>query len=158
MLLILAVAVLLPWRPFSVVVRGRIIATASLLAMVAIQVGLIRHAYTPYYDVAPLARRIGVMQAQGHTVAYLGKYHDQFQFLGRLRQPLVALPERRAGDWLRAHPKDYIVVPMGERPRLPAGVEAFIRHYRSGWLLLVKAGTLLQHRSILEGRRFDSIW
>jgi 4-amino-4-deoxy-L-arabinose transferase-like glycosyltransferase len=48
----------------------------------------------------PMARELARHQALGHPVANEGKYHAQYQFSGRLTQPLVALSGKELADWL----------------------------------------------------------
>jgi hypothetical protein len=57
------------------------------------------------YDIRPIAGKIGKLQAQGVAVANHGTYHAQYQFLGRLRQPLdqVSTAEEIKA-WFDRHP------------------------------------------------------
>lgn len=66
--------------------------------------------YARAYDVRPLSRAIGALQAQGLDVANVGRYHGQFHFAGRLKRPIKEI--RREEDWRRfieAHPDGYVV-------------------------------------------------
>jgi 4-amino-4-deoxy-L-arabinose transferase-like glycosyltransferase len=43
------------------------------------------------YDLRGIAHEIKLRQEQGYSIVHLGKYHGQYQFLGRLPQPLVVV-------------------------------------------------------------------
>lgn len=88
----------------------------------------------PRYDLRPAAARVAQAQADGAPVAYVGRYHAQFSFLGRLRQPLAELRGRQLPDWAAAHPGGYLVVRCDSEPTPPAGI--FQQPYRSGSLRL----------------------
>ncbi len=95
----------------------------------------------PLYDVRPMARAIHQVQASGRTVANVATYHAQYQFLGRLEQPLVELRGADILPWLNAHPDDYAVVYLENRSDM-TGVRA--RHkqaYRGGAAVLVDTET-----------------
>ena len=94
----------------------------------------------PLYDVRPLAQAIRPLQVAGIPVANAAKYHDQYQFAGRLTAPLVEL-RGDAGRWLAAHPEAYVVVYLDTAGAL-AGVPTLHRQrYRGGVAALVDAAT-----------------
>lgn len=43
------------------------------------------------YELHPIGQELRAKQQEGYTVLHYGKYHGQYQFIGRLSQPLVAL-------------------------------------------------------------------
>jgi hypothetical protein len=106
----------------------------------------------PQVELRPLAVRLADLQQAGNDIAWLGKYHGQFQFLGRLQQriePLTDLGSVR--DWLELHPRGYLLVHYatptpGVPPSLP------IQLYRSGSLVLWPAGELLR-----DPRQLDAL-
>jgi 4-amino-4-deoxy-L-arabinose transferase-like glycosyltransferase len=112
------------------------LAWANLLALVWLLVTTLR-LLAPAYDVAPLAGEIAKYQAQGRLVANEGKYHAQYQFAGRLRQPLQALPSPQLADWLETQPGGVAVVYLDANED-PAPYQALFRHaYRGGRALLI---------------------
>ena len=125
-----ALAVLfLPGRFFA----GRPAAPAllSLLLMAALYTagsGAIRRAY----DVAPMARYLAAIQRRGQPIAYVGEYHGEFHFLGRLQHPLEQVATGAEWRWLVEHPDGKLV----ELASLPlAKIHAdFAQPYRSGVL------------------------
>ena len=99
------------------------------------------HSVEPLYDIKPMAQAINQVQEEGRPVANIATYHAQYQFLGRLKQPLAALQEHEAADWLAAHPQGYAVIYF-DRLQQADGVAA--RHkqaYRGGAVVLVDAAT-----------------
>ena len=82
------------------------------------------------------------LQAVDRKLAWLGKYHGQFHFLGRLRQriePLQARAQLRA--WLGANPDGYLLVNYRtSQPEVPADLR--LQPYRGGSLVLWPAARL----------------
>ncbi len=116
--------------------QARRLAWASLLAMTWLLFALVRP-LAPAYDMAPMARELARQQALGHPVAYEGKYHAQYQFAGRLQQPLLALPSQELADWLDGHP-DGVAVVFIDRTLDPAPYHPLFSHaYRSSLSLLI---------------------
>lgn len=66
------------------------------------------HAFARF-TVEPLATTVRHWQERGAAVANLGRYHDQFQFAGRLRQPLTELTAANVTPWLTQHPDGIVV-------------------------------------------------
>lgn len=110
-LLILAAGLaLLGWRTKTPHSAARAIA----LCLIAVLLGshlLYREQARPHYDMSPFAGQLAMAEQEGLPIAYLGKYHGDFQFLGRLRQPLLEIDDREAFmRWLTEHPQAYAVV------------------------------------------------
>lgn len=61
------------------------------------------------YDVHPMAQEIKKLQDRGVLVAHAGNYHAQYQFAGRLTQPLVMLDAKSANAWLKQQPQGAVV-------------------------------------------------
>ena len=90
------------------------LAWACLGAVLWLLFALVRP-LAPAYDVAPMAREVARHQALGHRVANEGKYHAQYQFAGRLAQPLVEHSGQELADWLNAGPDRVAIVYLGSR-------------------------------------------
>ena len=112
------------------------LAWASLLALLWFLFAVFRP-LAPAYDVAPMARELARYQAQGRPVANEGKYHAQYQFAGRLGQPLAALHAPALADWLEAHPDGVAVVYLGAHEQAAPYRALFRQPYRGGAALLV---------------------
>ena len=125
--------------PLAALVRGA--ALGALLWSAVVTLALVEPA-RPAYDLATISRTLSALQAEGRAVAWLGKYHGQFQFLGRLRQriePLQARGPLRA--WLEANPDGYLLVNYKtSQPEIPADLR--LQPYRGGSLALWPAARL----------------
>ncbi len=136
------------WRvPRAAAVRATTLAV--WLGTATLYLGIV-DLMAPQVQLRPLAVRLATLQQTGHEIAWLGKYHGQFQFLGRLQQRIEALADRRAlRDWLAAHPQGYLLVRYpAARPDVPASIP--VQLYRSGSLVLWPASSLLQDPQQLD--------
>jgi len=122
LLSIVAALVLLVLRPGSIGEAVRHMAFGSVFLVVIIHLGLVRAA-APAYDLEAVAQRIRHYQAAGRPVANVGKYHGQFQFLGRLAEPLVSVGAGDAAAWAKANPDGYLVFYAGVSDLPLAGSE-----------------------------------
>lgn len=111
------------------------VATLALVQVAAM------HALKPKYDIKPMALAIAQVQAAGHPVANLATYHAQYQFLGRLKTPLVELRGPEVAPWLSAHPGAYAVVYLDDKDRLGSISARHKQAYRGGAVVLVDART-----------------
>ena len=91
-------------------------------------------ALAPRYRLTAFAGHIAAAQARGAAVAHVGKYHAQFQFLGRLQRPLEVLHSEQLPAWAAAHPDGYVVHPCERWQPAPSGV--YGQPYRGGGLRL----------------------
>ena len=120
----------------AIVTPGRI----RLIAMLSPALMLLLHlAVLPYlavgFDVAPLARKIHSWQEAGRPVAHAGRYHGQFQYAGRLEQPLEVIPRRTERDWLARHPGGKVISHAPLQPGQGGDVE-YSRRLRK-WTVIV---------------------
>jgi hypothetical protein len=104
----------------------------------------------PVLDVAPASQVVARLQADGHSLAHLGRYHGQFHFHGRLRkriEPLRSTDELLS--WLRANTQGYLVVNYKTpRPDVPASLPVY--PYRGGSLVLWPVTRLLADPARLD--------
>ncbi len=126
-------------------------ATPLAFGMVATLVALAAWAWpvTGLQRTNAVGAAIAALQAEGHTVAQLGRYQGQYHFAGRLRKP-VPWFETPAGlaAWATSHPDDYVLVYSHIRPDAdPAGPE-LVRPYRGHYVQLWSAHDALQSGAI----------
>lgn len=102
----------------------------SAAVIILVQLAVLQVA-APRYDLTAISLRIAALQQAGHQVANIGTYHDQFQFPGRLKQPLVevGMADDAPLRWAEAHPRDYLVVYRDDWPGLGTGA-VFEQDYR----------------------------
>jgi len=106
---LLAAAALLMIVP-PAAAHARILAIGGLSAILLISLqGIAQPRLNQAYDLAPLAKRLSAAQAEGYVIANYGKYHGQFNFLGRLRKPLVETGDGEIMQFLKDHPNAKIV-------------------------------------------------
>jgi 4-amino-4-deoxy-L-arabinose transferase-like glycosyltransferase len=107
------------------------VAVVFAFAFAGFYVGAMQ-ALGPHYDLRAVAARVAAVQASGAPVAYLGTYHAQFSFLGRLRAPLAVRRGHQLPDWAATHPDGYVVVECDDQTPPPAGI--YQQPYRGGSL------------------------
>jgi 4-amino-4-deoxy-L-arabinose transferase-like glycosyltransferase len=86
------------------------IAAAGVAVVVGGYAGVGRAVFDGY-DIAPVARHLAQAQQQGRPIAHFAKYHGQFQFVGRLTQPIEVIataPELLA--WAQRNPDGVVIV------------------------------------------------
>jgi len=102
------------------------------------------------FDLKRTSLTLAELQQSGRQLAYLGKYHGQFQFSGRLGERIEPLDSRgQLQDWLQAHPDGFLLVnykaPPQELPEL-----LLIQSYRGGSLVLWPAAQLREQPRWLD--------
>ncbi len=133
--------------PLAVTVR--VAALTMLFSTAVVYLGVLSLATAPF-DMKPVSFQIAQFQERGYPVAWLGKYHGQFHFVGRLQQRIEPLQDKAAVlRWLKTHRDGYLLVnhktPLEQ---LPAGIPGW--PYRGGSLVLWPAAWLLDHPARLE--------
>jgi len=83
------------------------------------------------YDTGPFAREVARRLASGTPILLRGDYHGEYQFPGRLIQPLVLeKDEPRVPDWCAANPNGYVIwYWRPDEPPYPGKAE-FVRPFR----------------------------
>lgn len=108
---------------------------ASMLAGVTVAALVAGHLFIvpalhDFYDLQPAADEVARAQAAERPVAYVGKYHAQFHYLGRLRQPIDALERNEIAAWFASHPTGILI--FAERRAAPdPGTPVFRQPFRS---------------------------
>ncbi|HKH48270.1 MAG TPA: glycosyltransferase family 39 protein [Thermoanaerobaculia bacterium] len=114
-LLLLAVAGFVVW--FARIFPGRpaaptLITLAFLLALHAGFAEVARRAY----NLEPVSQYLAVVERQGRPIAYVGAYHGQFHFLGRLERPFEVIDGGAEHAWLLSHPRGRIIQDLDYMP------------------------------------------
>ncbi len=104
----------------------------------------------PQYQLAAMSRVLSGLQASERKLAWLGKYHGQFHFLGRLQDRIESIDERgRLVDWLDGNPDAYLLVNYKSlQPDIPE--DLLIQPYRGGSLVLWPVSRLLKDPQRLD--------
>jgi 4-amino-4-deoxy-L-arabinose transferase-like glycosyltransferase len=142
-------------RPAALQLRAL---TFAVLAGAAVLGAGLLPAFAPYGDSGPAARVLAGLQSQQVPLAHLGKYHAQYNFAGRLREPIAILDPGELGAWVAAHPQGRVLTV--ERSRYAgntaentapgkAGPE-YQSPFRGAWLQLWRGEALLLSRPELR--------
>lgn len=79
--------------------------------------GAFLHPMSQDYDLKPMARKIAQQQSLGKLVGFTGRdYKGEFNFYGRLRQPLRIIPDGQEPHWRHAHANSAMIKIVRERP------------------------------------------
>ncbi|MBT3238640.1 MAG: glycosyltransferase family 39 protein [Rhodospirillaceae bacterium] len=107
--------------------QARLVTLASLAAALVVTIHLAaRPLLSETFDLQPISMKIGDWQRQDIPLAFIGKYHGQFQYLGRLEKPIsiVGLQRPDMQNWIAAHPDGYVIA---VRKRWPEGLEPLVQ-------------------------------
>ena len=146
-LLILGIGpALLALPPASGVTGVRVVAVAMLGLMLGAHL-IFRQAGWPYYSMQAFADRLSALEKQGAPIAYWGKYNGDFNFLGRLQQPLVEIEEKeKLLEWINGHDQGYVVLIRHPDPALSADGAVFAQFYRGSRRITLWKSTELKAR------------
>lgn len=97
---------------------ARVAAASALLIALAVAVG--GWQFNRTHDLSSLARNLAVAQQGGRSLAVMGDYRGEYQFLARLRAPLPPVAPAQATMWLADHPGGWLVADAHWRPSVPA--------------------------------------
>ena len=108
------------WRGGS---PGRQLPVLALqsVAVIAVVHLLVATKAAPAYDVTAAAGQIALLKREGRPVAHVGKYHGQYQFLGRLDEPLEVIRGDEIVEWFERNPDGVVVAYHRTLPELSAG-------------------------------------
>lgn len=130
-LLAVLLALLVKGRLTSVVWPGML----SILFLAASFAGVFSEV-ARNYEVNVLGSAIGEAQREGRSVAVFAKYHGEFNFAGRLTQPIQEIALDDFDSWLARHPRGVIVLRAVRPPQAEdTGIRAWQR-YRLSYLEL----------------------
>jgi len=95
---------------------------------------------SPAFNMRPMARQLAQLEAGGHPIAHDGKYHDQYQFAGRLTRPLKELfSPAEVQSWIAAHPDGALVLYFPADEDVTSLGPVHVQPYRSGQAALFMA-------------------
>lgn len=131
-LLAAGVLILVPVRGW----HGRVAMLSGLSAAMVVTIHLAaRPVLDKAFDLRPLSERLRIWEQEGYALANYGKYHGQFQFLGRLHKPIAVIGDGEIVDWLKENPEGKIIT---YQKRLPEGgkpeyIQTFRRNLITVW-------------------------
>jgi 4-amino-4-deoxy-L-arabinose transferase-like glycosyltransferase len=98
--------------------------------------------YLARQDLGPFGAQIATMQAQEYLIGHEGKYHNQFQFAGRLHAPLHVIESSTPLASFAAKHKEALVIIYRKEAQIPAKLKPAIiasTPWRTRYALLVRA-------------------
>ena len=103
-------------------------------------------------DIRPIAVEIRKLQDQGITVANVGKYHNQYQFAGRLETPLEIISGDALRQWASEHPEAYLIIYQDRDERTLTDSARNVFPYRGKRALIVSARDWLEYKRSNPGQ------
>lgn len=147
--LLAAAGLAVAWARPAAIPRLAALAGLGAVAVVAFHL-MARPALSGAFDLTPTAARLAEWERQGVPLAHFGKYHGQFQFLGRLEKPLavIGLLHPDVETWLANNPKGKVVsyhrvLPEAARP-------LFKQPFRRGLVVIWDAATMIAHPGVAD--------
>jgi len=132
----------------------RLFAIAASSAIVVISVhGIARPILDTGYDLRPIANYIAEAQRKGYAIGSYGKYHGQFQFLGRLKNPIKITGDHEVLEWLAVTPQAKVVAVHEltntdiHRKSGPGPKPDFVQKYRGKYIAVWDRSTVLAYPS-----------
>jgi 4-amino-4-deoxy-L-arabinose transferase-like glycosyltransferase len=94
--------------------KGNMLKAVRILSLQTVLVLAVAHVslFTPAekgYDMKQIAEEIHHLQEQGELIAYNGKYHGEFHFVGRLQKPLQIVYDHTEQQWMKDHPEGWVI-------------------------------------------------
>jgi 4-amino-4-deoxy-L-arabinose transferase-like glycosyltransferase len=104
----------------------------AVALVVGLYLGFAEVAQTAY-DLEPVAHFVKTAEDQGRPIAWVGEYHGQLQFLGRLTRPVQEIPTGSETLWLLRNPRGKVVQDLRNLPP-DLGRAELVQPYRDGTL------------------------
>lgn len=105
----------------------------------------LKPAFNSYYDLTPTAQFIAKEQNTGRAIANVGKYHNQFRYLGRNDKPLLLIDGGDIVSWFDQYPDGLIILALRHPSKALLDDADFKQLYRSRYLLLLDKKAWLSH-------------
>ncbi|MGR9053356.1 MAG: ArnT family glycosyltransferase [Gammaproteobacteria bacterium] len=120
----------------------------STLAATLIVAGAFFQMQGERYDMHEPAQKIAELTAQHKEVVYLGKYHGQFNFYGRLEKGLARVDNLT--EWASRHPDDYIAVVYKPKKAPPDALIDYRHPFRNKVVALLRGDNIMKHAALFQ--------
>lgn len=143
---LIAAGLTLPMIYRSIGKRGHamLISSAGVILVVVLNIGLM--GVLENFDMRDLSARLGQIQRSGIPVAYVGKYHGTFGFLGRLEEPLEVINSEQVRQWASRHPDGLVITRDDDVQPGKSAVPDYESPYGLHVLKVWKSGSLARDR------------
>lgn len=95
------------------------------------------------YDLHEISRRIYQLQENEQMIVHFGDYHGQYQFLGRLKQPLPVIDEYMICPWIIKNSDSKMVIYLTKNYQTLKQQVDYVQAYRSKEVAIIDAQFLL---------------
>lgn len=112
------------------------LSVATVLFNLIVPLTLLKAA-DPAYNLQGVSDYLSKLQRSAQTIAHLGEYHGEYQFLGRL-QPLPVIDEFNLCTWLIKYPESYLVTYWSEKDQGLMSHAEFVQPYRADYVGVIK--------------------
>jgi hypothetical protein len=112
-----------------------------LAGMAVIAAGVVP-AMAPYADPGPTAAHLERLQREQVPLAHLGKYHAQYNFVGRLREPIAILDPQELGRWAAANPRGQVILVERKRHSAAGPQPEYEAPFRGAWIQVWRSDAL----------------
>jgi 4-amino-4-deoxy-L-arabinose transferase-like glycosyltransferase len=149
-LALLAVSILFLNRSANSLLR-RLSAISILSMVLVLSVDLsLRPALAERFNMKEVSQKFGDWQRAGTHLAYVGKYHGQFNFLGRLGETIasIGLQDPDLEDWLAENPQGRVIYIRAELPVTTTPIH--VQPYRGQYLIVLDTAQVLANPTILD--------
>ena len=111
---------------------ARSLALQMVLLILLVHLFVVRPAAADY-DLRPLALYLARLERQEYPLAQIRKYHGQYHFLGRLREPVAILTREGLARWFAEYPEGRLITYHREPPETDVGPE-ISKRFRSRYI------------------------
>jgi len=116
--------------------------STSLILMLFILSG---HHWLKRYDISKVATQVARLRETGTPVANIGTYYGQYQFLGRLKQPIPVLADiEDIRNFASKHPEGVLIDDGLTTGKYRGATIIYEQQYRAKKIVLWKAGEYLE--------------
>jgi len=129
-MLFLLGAVLILWKLPQIKQQLLLISTIAILTGLIFPLAIIKTAW-PAYDLRQISQHISTLIKHKQPVAHFGDYHGQYQFFGRLQQPLPVVDENNLCTWLSQHPNGKLIAYFSGKYLDLSEQADYVQFYRS---------------------------
>ena len=125
------------------------LAALSVALIIIIHLSL-RPALDERYNLSAFSKQLRQWQDSGIALAYLGKYHGLFNFMGRMDAQIapVGLRHPDLENWQKGNPKGYLIVPVGRKHEQITPI--YTQPFRGRRFIVITVAQSLAHPEIIE--------
>ena len=130
-------SIILFMKPQSANKLITIIALSSVVILITVEFAG-SYNFFNRYDIRNIAHILREKQGEGYTIIHNKKYHGQYQFIGRLTQPLVVLNNKKSiAEYVKIHKKSLLVTYEKPKNAIAKSMVLYQQQYRGKKVVLL---------------------